>query len=337
MKRLLSFFLVIALLFTTLSLSAFAEEENTGGIFGSAKNLFGNAITGVADAATSAYNTAADALSGKLDGLLDMASGAFSDAGEWAEVFVGEKSRAISATAGATYENLQSWLSETGDSSLDVLHIAFDSAASSMGIVGENAEELWNTIQYYAEINNITPTTMVKFALCIMTVMVLSHTVGKDNLVGETAQDYISDTLQSWLENFHITDQESAERALAEITKSVDEYVDENTWVCKSCGEENHGNFCSSCGEAQPKGRDSWTCEECGQKNSGRFCSECGTARPVEKDSWTCEECGETNTGNYCIKCGASCPELSDVWICEKCHEECLGQFCANCGAERTS
>lgn len=48
-------------------------------------------------------------------------------------------------------------------------------------------------------------------------------------------------------------------------------------WVC-SCGNVNHGKFCSECGSPKPASAGPWTCS-CGTVNNGKFCSECGRPR----------------------------------------------------------
>ncbi len=48
-------------------------------------------------------------------------------------------------------------------------------------------------------------------------------------------------------------------------------------WVC-SCGNVNHGKFCSECGSPKPAPAGPWTCS-CGTVNNGKFCSECGRPR----------------------------------------------------------
>ncbi|MBS6642619.1 MAG: SPFH domain-containing protein [Clostridiaceae bacterium] len=48
-------------------------------------------------------------------------------------------------------------------------------------------------------------------------------------------------------------------------------------WTC-SCGNVNHGKFCSECGSPKPVQQGTWTCS-CGTVNSGKFCSECGRPR----------------------------------------------------------
>lgn len=71
-----------------------------------------------------------------------------------------------------------------------------------------------------------------------------------------------------------------------------------NGWVC-SCGAQNQGNFCATCGK--PKAT-SWRCS-CGAENSGNFCSECGKPKPAG-GGWNCS-CGKQgNTGNFCAECG---------------------------------
>lgn len=48
-------------------------------------------------------------------------------------------------------------------------------------------------------------------------------------------------------------------------------------WTC-SCGNVNHGKFCSECGSPKPAPAGPWTCS-CGNVNNGKFCSECGKPR----------------------------------------------------------
>lgn len=50
-----------------------------------------------------------------------------------------------------------------------------------------------------------------------------------------------------------------------------------NTWKC-SCGQENSGNFCASCGK--PKPAPQWVCPKCNTVNTGNFCANCGEKKP---------------------------------------------------------
>ncbi|MEG0615540.1 MAG: SPFH domain-containing protein [Oscillospiraceae bacterium] len=74
-------------------------------------------------------------------------------------------------------------------------------------------------------------------------------------------------------------------------------------WNC-SCGQENTGKFCSSCGNPQPAAAAAWTCS-CGQQNTGKFCSGCGNPRP---SGWKCS-CGQENSGKFCSACGEKSPQ----------------------------
>ncbi len=75
-------------------------------------------------------------------------------------------------------------------------------------------------------------------------------------------------------------------------------------WTC-SCGEENTGKFCSSCGSPKPAPQGAWTCS-CGKVNTGKFCSECGSKKPESTDGWFCTECGQKNgpDAKFCSGCG---------------------------------
>lgn len=89
-------------------------------------------------------------------------------------------------------------------------------------------------------------------------------------------------------------------------------------WTC-SCGAENTGNFCITCGSAkpvveekpaEPEEKDgSWKCV-CGSENTGNFCPVCGTAKPTEPEKLKCKNCGyepdEGTTPKFCMQCGTA-------------------------------
>ncbi|MBR1804883.1 MAG: hypothetical protein IJ774_00705, partial [Selenomonadaceae bacterium] len=80
-------------------------------------------------------------------------------------------------------------------------------------------------------------------------------------------------------------DDDSANEVPANEEQPVVEDVDaENPsttggWLC-SCGQENVGDFCVSCGKPKPSAENpsttgGWLCS-CGQENVGDFCVSCG-------------------------------------------------------------
>ncbi|MBE6639301.1 MAG: hypothetical protein E7616_07620 [Ruminococcaceae bacterium] len=75
----------------------------------------------------------------------------------------------------------------------------------------------------------------------------------------------------------------------------------QESWKC-SCGAENKGAFCGSCGKPRPE---TWICSHCGYTgNTKKFCENCGN--PKETPTWKCTKCGtEGNTQNFCGECGA--------------------------------
>ena len=80
-------------------------------------------------------------------------------------------------------------------------------------------------------------------------------------------------------------------------------------WICRSCGSQNTGKFCSGCGNPRPAPaqQTGWKCF-CGTTNTGRFCNECGTTRFEPRQiwcsecSWTIEEAGQVP--KFCPNCG---------------------------------
>ena len=82
-----------------------------------------------------------------------------------------------------------------------------------------------------------------------------------------------------------------------------------NLWKC-TCGADNSGKFCSSCGEKAPVPvappsvvNGTWKCN-CGNDAQGKFCPECGNKRPLDMH---CETCGFDGVApfKFCPECGA--------------------------------
>ena len=80
-----------------------------------------------------------------------------------------------------------------------------------------------------------------------------------------------------------------------------------DSWVCLTCGKENHGgNYCGYCGAAKPV----WTCV-CGAVNTTRFCVMCGrsydevvTANTGANDDFSCQTIDAqpfTQVGGYVL------------------------------------
>ena len=88
---------------------------------------------------------------------------------------------------------------------------------------------------------------------------------------------------------------------------------------------------------AAPAASGQWVCRSCGSQNTGKFCSGCGNPKPlpVQQSGWKCF-CGTSNTGRFCNECGTTRFEPRQIW-CSECsgtiEEEGQGpRFCPNCG-----
>ncbi len=110
-----------------------------------------------------------------------------------------------------------------------------------------------------------------------------------------------------------------------------------NAWKC-SCGAQNTGAFCSSCGAKKPE---AWVCS-CGAQNTTKFCANCGTpkggtpAPAPAPASWKCT-CGQENTTKFCANCGTAKPAAPKKYKCDKCgwtpaNPENPPKFCPECG-----
>ena len=85
----------------------------------------------------------------------------------------------------------------------------------------------------------------------------------------------------------------------------------------------------------RPAASGQWLCRSCGSQNTGKFCSGCGNPRPVQQTGWKCF-CGTTNTGRFCNECGTTRFEPRQIW-CSECswtieEEGQVPKFCPNCG-----
>ena len=86
---------------------------------------------------------------------------------------------------------------------------------------------------------------------------------------------------------------------------------------------------------AAPTASGQWVCRSCGSQNTGKFCSGCGNPRPVQQTGWKCF-CGTTNTDRFCNECGTTRFEPRQIW-CSECswtieEEGQVPKFCPNCG-----
>lgn len=92
-----------------------------------------------------------------------------------------------------------------------------------------------------------------------------------------------------------------------EITQSVTNTANSDTWNC-SCGKTGiSSKFCPECGTPRPIPQisGSWNCT-CGCANiTSKFCPDCGSPRPVMPQTWSCPSCGYKGiTSKFCPECG---------------------------------
>ena len=205
-------------------------EQNDGGLLGSIGGLFDNAIdeagqfvNNAVDDADEFINSAGESIDGVVNDagnvigeFWESTSGFASDSWNWAEALVAEQGEAISRYAVEAYGNLNSWLDITGDSSLDTLKGIFDVVSTNLGIAGDKATELWDSVYQYSVEHNIDMVVMAKLTIAILIRIYLS-----DTKAGEMAGEDIDEIVLDWFSNFNINTEEDAENALSNLEQSL--------------------------------------------------------------------------------------------------------------------
>ena len=147
------------------------------------------------------------------------------------------------------------------------------------------------------------------------------------------------DGIQSLLEQIRTApDLETAmqlQAALALMTMANPNKDHINAQAAQALAQVKNRCMQGSASVNRPAASGQWLCRSCGSQNTGKFCSGCGNPRPVQQTGWKCF-CGTTNTGRFCNECGTTRFEPRQIW-CSECswtieEEGQVPKFCPNCG-----
>lgn len=193
--------IIIAILYTLCSFSAYAENEDksfldsAGQFLGDVSDGAGKLWNGAFESVGDFFGNAGDAIGNAWSEL----SGATVETWNKAGVFIGEKSEEISV-----------WMSINGNDALEKLKVAYDELTAEAQLSSAAANALWLQVMDYADTNGIAKVTQAKLTVAAMTYALTDEALG--------AADQV---VTHMLLNGDITDQSAAEAALAVMLAGV--------------------------------------------------------------------------------------------------------------------
>lgn len=229
----------ITLAIVILLFNIFANAEETpetdffgsiGGFFSDTINNAGEALDNATKDATGFFNDVGENISSAVDDVgasviefWNSTSAKTGDAWNWTSTLVEEAGNKMNKSVINSISDLQSWVTLTDENALSILKNVFETVASSIGMAGDKATELWDMIYQYSVEKNINMVVLVKLTLAIM----VRVSLGGDMLVGEMAGNYIDQVVMDWFADFNIESNEDAENALKSLENSLEEAVTE--------------------------------------------------------------------------------------------------------------
>lgn len=223
MKRFLSALLIIAM----ISVNTFTIAEEKEDLWGQIGGFLGGVASGAGDMLDKAEDTlgkagevvgeVANDAGQTISDLLNSAGERASDAWTWISEFTSEQGSNVSQTATKAITDLQTWVNTNGTNAQEQLKFVFTSMAEKIGIAGDKAAEIWNSILEYAREKNIDPIILIKLTLAIMVKIYLGKLSKTANSMADAEILSDANTIISWFCDNQIDTEKAAENALGLI------------------------------------------------------------------------------------------------------------------------
>ena len=223
MKRMIAALLIIAM----ISVSTLAVAEEKKGLWGQIGDFLGEVASGAGDMLDKAGDTLTKAgeaagevakNAGQTIGdLWSSAGDKASNAWTWIRDFTSEQGSNVSEAATKVFTDLKTWVNTNGANAQEQLEAVFDSMAEKIGVAGDTAAQIWNSILSYARERNITPIVLIKLTLAIMAKIYLGKISKTVNIMADAEILSDANTIISWFCDNQIDSEKAAEKALGII------------------------------------------------------------------------------------------------------------------------
>lgn len=220
MKRMIAALLIIAM----ISVSTLAVAEEKKGLWGQIGDFLGEVATGAGDMldkagdalnrAGEAAGEAANSAGQTIGDLWSSAGDKASNAWTWIRDFTSEQGSNVSEAATKVFTDLKTWVNTNGANAQEQLEAVFDSMAEKIGVAGDTAAQIWNSILSYARERNITPIVLIKLTLAIMAKIYLGKISKTVNIMADAEILSDANTIISWFCDNQIDSEKNAEKAL---------------------------------------------------------------------------------------------------------------------------
>lgn len=223
MKRIIAALLIFAM----ISANTFAVAEEKDGLWGQIGDFLGEVASGAEDMLDKAgdkLNKAGEAAGEVAKNAGQTIGDLWSSAGDkasntwtWIRDFTSGQGSNASEAATKVFTDLKTWMNTNGANAQEQLKAVYNSMAEKIGVAGDKAAEIWNSILAYAKERNINPIVLVKLTLAIMAKIYLGKISKTVRIMADA--EILSDvnTIISWFCDNQIDSEKAAENALGII------------------------------------------------------------------------------------------------------------------------
>ena len=161
-----------------------------------------------------AVGEAANSAGQKIGDLWSSAEDKATNAWTWISEFTSEQGDNVSQAATEVITDLKSWVNTNGANAQEQLEAVFNSMAEKIGVAGDKAAEIWNSILAYAKERNINPIVLVKLTLAIMAKIYLGKISKTVRIMADAEILSDANTIISWFCDNQIDSEKAAVKAL---------------------------------------------------------------------------------------------------------------------------